>query len=880
MKTIQTRLPLLWLQTAWRALGRDWRAGELRFLFLALVVASVAVTCTGFLSDRVQQAFAHRSAQMVGGDVVLQANDPMDPAIMQAARERGLALTQGNELSTMISTPQAMRLVSLKVVDEAYPLLGSLRVDGFAQAGQGGQGAGAPPPGSVWVDAQLLALLDIGIGAQVQLGERLFTAAGVIVQEPDRGVQFINMSPRVMMHREDLAATGLTGPFSRMRHTLALTGQAGSVRDFQNWFSNWRAEVTSDMQAGMQAEQQRPVPTVVLPGQTRPEVQRSLQRVQQFLVLAALLAVVLAAVALALAARQFYRRHESGFAVMRSFGASRGQLGSLLMVEFLLFGLLCAALGAALGFGLQELLARAVAHWFDITLPAASWTPVWQSLASCCLLLLGFAMPALLDLLKVAPMQVLRQQEGARTRQRWPGWLCGFAAFALLSWWVSGDARLSLLICLAFGGWLALLMGLAYGAMRTGGHLAGRLDGSSRRHATQGSPLRGSGTWPGMLRWIVLGLGRRRWLAAVQVGSLSIGLMVLLLLMLIRTDLLAGWRNTVPADAPNTFLVNVQTDQTAALGAWFAEHDLQAQPLVPMVRGRLLAVNGVAAESRRYVQARARRLVAREFNLSYQARLPDSNRIVAALGGKSGDGRWLDVDKPEVSLEIELAQTLDIALGDDLTFDVAGQTVDVRVTSLREVKWDSFDVNFFALMSPVVLADAPATWITALHLPPERAHLGRDLLARFPNLTIIDVGVMLNQVRDVIEQGSQAVQLLFVFTVAAGLLVLGVSFVATRQERRHEVALMRALGANGGQLRRLLYGEMLALGLLAGLLAAAGSMALAFVLAVRVFDFTPVLSLWPLWAGALAGMAAAVFAGGLTLHGVLRVSPMRVLRQV
>jgi len=817
-------------------------------LFLSLVVAASTVACIGFLSGRVQQAFSHRSAQMMGGDLVLQANDPIAPQLVQMARAHGLTLTHGQELSTMISSGEAMRLVSLKVVDQAYPLLGSLQVSG--RVGDDTPFAvGAPPAGSIWVDAQLPVLLGVGVGGQVQLGERLFTVAGVIVQEPDRGVQFINLAPRVIMHHDDLAATGLAGTFSRMRHSLALTGGAAAVRDFQNWFAGWATGQT------------RPVPTVLLPGQARPEVQRSLQRVHYFLVLSVLLAVVLAAVALALAARQFYRRHESGFAIMRSFGASRGQLGSLLVVEFVLFGLLCAALGVGLGFALQAALAWGVEQWFAVVLPAPAWMPVWQSLASCCLLLLGFAMPALADLLKVAPMQVLRQQEGLRTRQRWSGWLCGVAAFALLAWWISGDGRLSLLICLAFIGGLAFFMGLAVMAMRLGAGLAARLQGR------------------GMVRWVLLALGRRRWLAAVQVSAMSVGLMVLLLLMLIRTDLLTGWRNTVPDDAPNTFLVNVQTDQTVPLTAWFERHDLQAQALVPMVRGRLLTVNGVAAESRRYTQARAQRMVEREFNLSYQARLPDSNRVVAALGGKTGADSWLDATQFEVSLEIELAQTLHIGLGDTLTFDVAGQVVQVRVSSLREVKWDSFDVNFFALVSPVALKDAPATWITALHLPPERAFLARELLAQFPNLTIVDVGAMLTQVRDIIGQGTQAVQLLFIFTVAAGLLVLGVSFVATRQDRLHEVALMRALGAGAGQLRRLLYGEMLALGLLSGLLAAGVSMALAFVLARYVFEFAPVLSLWPLWVAALGGMAAAVFAGGLTLHGVLRVSPLRVLRQ-
>lgn len=819
----------------WRALRRDWRAGELRFLFLALVVAAAAVASIGFLADRVQQAFAGQSAQMIGGDLVLQSGVAIAPQIVQRARADGLALTQGMQLSSMASTAQAMRLVSLKVVDDAYPLRGSLLIRD--QAHPDGRRAGAPPPGQIWVDAQLSSLLGVSDGEVLQLGDSQLQVGGIILQEPDRGVQFINMAPRVMLNQRDLPATGLAGPLSRMHYAMAVAGPGPAVRAYHDWLSG-------RLQAGQ---------SVMLPGQARPEIQRSLQRAHQFLVLVALLAVVLAAVAVALAARQFHRRHETGFAIMRSLGASRWQLGFMLLVEFLLFGLLCAALGVAAGFGLQEGLAAGVAHWFDVELPGASWAPAGQGLAACWLLLLGFAMPSLIRLMATAPMRVLRQGTAPGAWRRWPGVLWGFAAFACLAWWVSGSWQLSLLVCAAFTAWLGLFMAAAYGAVRLGPWLAARLPGQ------------------GVLRWVLISLGRRRGLAAVQVGALSIGLMVLLLLMLIRTDLLAGWRNAVPEQAPNTFLLNVQGDQREALQQWLDGHGVQAQPLVPMVRGRLVAVNGEAAESRQYRGTRARRMVEREFNLSYQAHLPDSNRMTA--------GRWLDPAAQEVSLENDLAQTLDIALGDMLSFDVAGELVQVRVTSLREVKWDSFDVNFFALMSPVVLASAPATYITAFNLDAAQGALGRELLARFPNLTIVDVGVMLEQVRRIVGQGTQAVQLLFVFTVVAGLLVLGVTFVATREERRHEVALMRALGAQGGQLRRMLYIEMLALGVLAGLMAALGAMALAALLAWQVFDFPPVLSTWPLLAGCLGGVLAALLSGGLTLHGVLRASPMRVLRE-
>ncbi len=827
-----------WIRTlsaGWLALSRDWRAGELRFLFLALVVAAAAVASIGFLADRVQQAFTSQTAQMIGGDLVVQARAALAPNMAQEASARGLSVTHGAQLSSMASNERGMRLVSLKVVDDAYPLRGSLLIRDHEHPE--GRSTGAPAPGVVWVDAQLASLLGLRDGDALQLGESRLRVGGVILQEPDRGVQFINMAPRVILNQSDLPATGLAGPLSRMSHSLAVAGDAAAVRGYHQWLS-------AQLQTGQ---------SITLPGQSRPEIRRSLQRAQQFLVLVALLAVVLAAVAVALAARQFHRRHEAGFAVMRSLGASRWQLGGMLLTEFLFFGLLCAVLGVGAGYVFQELLVLGVARWFDVSLPGASWAPAVQGLAACWLLLLGFALPSLLRLLGTAPMQVLRQVSTVKGWRRWPAVLLGFAAFASLSWWVSGNWKLSLLICLAFAAWLGIFMAVAYGAVRLGPLIAAAVPGQ------------------GVLRWVLISLGRRRGLAAVQVGALSIGLMILLLLMLIRTDLLAGWRNALPADAPNTFLLNVQDDQREHLQNWLESHSVPAQPLVPMVRGRLVAVNGEAAEAREYSGARARRMVEREFNLSHQTNLPESNRLTA--------GRWLDPSAHEVSLENELADTLGIALGDLLSFDIAGETVDVRVTSLREVKWDSFDVNFFALMSPLVLASAPATYITAFHLDSVAGDLGRELLEQFPNLTIVDVGVMLDQVRRIVYQGTQAVQILFIFTVAAGLLVLGVTFVATREERLHEVGLMRALGAPGKQLRQMLYIEMLALGVLSGLMAAVGAMALAAVLAWQVFDFPPVLSAWPLAVGCLGGIVAAFLSGGLTLHGVLKASPMRVLRE-
>jgi len=819
-----------------RAFRRDWRSGELRLLLLALVVAVAAVASVGFLADRVAAALEGNSAQMLGADLVLRADEPLPPEFGEQARSLGLAVSRGMRLSSMASAQGGMRLVSLKAVDAAYPLRGELRL--AAPGGAAGPAvSGGPAPGTVWVDPQLTSLLGVREGDVIQLGESSLRVAGIIAFEPDKGVQFINIAPRVMMRLDDLPATGLTGPASRLRYDMRVAGGPRAVAAFRSWLE-------PRLDRGQQ---------LALPGQARPEIQRSLTRAHQFLVLVALLTVVVAAVAAALAARRFNRRHQAGFAVMRCLGASQAQLGAMLLVEFLMVALLSALAGTLIGYAVQEGLAHLASAWLDKTLPAPSWRPAWHGAATALLLLAGFAVPPLLVLRRSAPLRVLRRDMALADPRGWLAWLPGVAAFFALAWWVSGDLTLSAVVC---GGFL-LGLGLFWLAAYLCVWAVGRT----------GQRLRG---WPN-LRLATTGMARRKGLTTAQVCALSSGLMVLLLLALTRTDLLAGWRDTLPADAPNTFLINIQPEQRDAVASALREAGIRAPAPSPMVRGRLLSINGRQVDADNYQDDRARRLADREFNLSYMDALPSSNSIVA--------GRWLDAGRDEVSIETGLAETLGIGMGDTLTFDVAGEPVDVRVTSLREVKWDSFEVNFFAVLTPRALRDAPATFITSFHLPPGDASLMPRLVTAFPNLTVFDVGAILGQVRGIIGQAIGAVQLLFLFTVAAGVLVLGAALVSTRDERIHEAAILRVLGARAGQLRSALYAELVLVGVLSGLLACAGAVAVAWTLAVQVFEFPLSLSWWPWAAGVGAGVAAACAGGGLALRGVLRAAPLASLRE-
>ncbi|NYT44739.1 FtsX-like permease family protein [Alcaligenaceae bacterium] len=821
-----------------RSLRRDWRSGELRLLALALVTAVTAVTSVGFLADRVGGALERDSAQMLGADLAVRSADPIPSPFGQRALELGLTTAQTVQFPSMAGTDSTMQLASLKAVSPGYPLRGQLRTaDGTAPSGAAHPADGIPAPGTAWADAQLLNQLDIEPGQAVTLGEASFTVARIITYEPDRGMEFVNVAPRIMINMSDLPATGLVATGSRVRHQLLVAGSPAQVQRYQDWIS----EKVVDGQ------------TISTPQTSRPQLRSALTRAEQFLQLVALLTVMIAAVAVALATRRYTLRHRDGIAVMRCLGASRRQLGISLWVEFLALGLITSAVGALAGFAVHEGLVLVVSAWLDTSLPPATLEPVWQGLAAGLLLLMGFALPPLAALPKVAPARVLRRDDAGPPLRRWPSYAFGVAAFFALTVWISGDLRLSSVVTGGFAVALVLFALTAHALVAVLGRLRHRAAG----HAA--------------LRFALAGLVRRRGLTVTQLCALSTGLMILLLLAITRTDLLQGWQGSLEPDAPNTFLINIQPEQRSSVQARLKEEGLQAVTFSPMIRGRLVAISDKAVNADDYKDARAQRMAKREFNLSYTDTLPDSNETTA--------GRWLDPQAHEASLETGLAATLGIAVGDTLTFDVAGRDVKVAVVGLREVDWDSFQTNFFAVLSPAALVDAPASYITSLHVPAEQAAGLLAVLRDFPNLTLFDIGSLLGQVQHVLDQVVRAVQLLFLFTVIAGVLVLAAALAATRDERIHEVAILRALGASRRQLVAAQRIELLIVGGLAGLLAAGGAVAVAGLLARLVFEFPLAWSWWPWVAGIGIGIAASLLGGTLALAGVLKTPPLVSLRE-
>jgi putative ABC transport system permease protein len=827
------------VKQAARMAARDWRAGELRLLAAALVIAVAAVTSVGFLVDRIRIGLERDATQLLGADAVLSSDRPIGEAPRSRARAAGLQLAETVTFPSMViseADADATTLAAVKAVSEGYPLRGRVGV-ATRPGGDDALADGVPQPGTVWVDAQVLASLRIRLGERLRLGDSSFAVARIITVEPDRGAQFINFAPRVMLNLADLPATQLIQPGARVTYRLLAAGEPAAVRAYAR-----------QLQAGLARGQQ-----LESLESGRPEMQRTLERAERFLGLVALLAAMIAAVAVAVASRRFSLRHLDSCAMMRCLGLAQRDIFRLFALEFVYVGLAACAVGMAAGFLFHYALVAALGSLIMAQLPLPSLLPALQAGATGLVLLLGFSLPPLAQLRSVPPLRVLRKDVGPPSSRSLLGYLLGLGGFLLLVVWTAGDLKVGALTAGGFAVGVLLFAACAWGVLQL---LA---------------PLRSIGQLGVSWRFAVAAVQRRPAAAVVQLVALAVGIMALLLLTVVRTDLVGAWRAAAPPDAPNRFIINIQPDQVPLVERRLSEAGIADAPLHPMVRGRLVAVNGKAIGPEDFASERAQRLVDREFNLTYADAAPTHNRIV--------DGRWYAADAAELSIEQGIAERLGIRLGDELTFDIAGSRVSARASSLRKVNWDSLRANFFVIMPSRLLAEQPKSYITAFHLPSGKAALATELVREMPNLTVLDTSAIFRQVQAVLDQVIAAIEFLFLFTLAAGVLVLYAALTATFGERVREAGLLRALGASREQLSRAQTAEMVCLGALAGLLAAAAAAAVGWALARFAFEFDYTVAPWVFVLGIGGGIACALAGGWLGLRNVLKSPPLATLRE-
>ena len=825
-------------------LRRDWRSGELRLLALALVIAVTAITSVGFFVDRLRLGLQRDAAQFMGGDAVLDSDHPIAAHWDMDARSRGLRSARSMSFPSMAmaDTPaaggrsEASVLVAVKAVTPDYPLRGSLEVqDGaLAHAVTGG-----PSAGTAWVDAPLLGALGLAPGDTLRLGEARLRIAAVLASEPDRSTQVMGFAPRLLISVADLDATGLVQPASRISYRWMVAGDGAPL-------GAMIGAIKPQLERGQHLE------TL---DDGRPEMQRTLNRADRFLGLVALLTALIAAVAVNSASRRFVVRRLDSCALMRCMGLTQGQIAGLFAIEYLAVGVLASVLGVLGGLGLHLVLLQALAALLPQSIPTPSVLPAVQGLLCGLVLLLGFGLPPLEQLRRVSPVRVLRRDVGDPGARMIVAYGAGAIGFAILLFWAAGDARLGGIVG---AGFLACIVVFALVARL----LLRALQGLRRGR----TPLIGI-AW----RFAIAAMQRRPGATVAQLVALSMGLMALLLLAIVRTDLVDQWRGQAPADAPNRFVINIQPDQAAAVMSRLQAAHIDGAALEPMIRGRLVQIDGRAVGPESFDDERTRALIDREFNLSYRPDAPAHNTIVA--------GRWFSAGASELSIEEGIAKRLHIGLGQRLQFDVAGQLVEATVTSIRKVNWDSMRVNFFVIMDPALLRDAPQSLITSFYLAPGQSGVLGGLVHEFPNLTIINTDQVLGQIRSMLEQVIGAAQFLFAFALAAGVLVLYTALAASQDERIREAALLRALGASRRQLSSAQAAEMLLLGALAGVLAAVGAAAVAWALAHFVFEFSYFPRPWIALAGIVGGISASLLGAWSGMRRILATPPMVSLRE-
>jgi len=811
---------------------RDWRAGEWRVLLLALVLAVGSLATVGLFADRVRQALQQEATSLIGADLRITSTRPLPPVYRKDAHARGMDTVESRSFPSMVAFREQTLLSEIQAVEAGYPLRGKITIaDDREHTTQE-----IPKPGTVWADERLLRRLDLQVGDEVIIGALHFKVAARIVKDIDQSIGFSSFAPRVLMNMQDLAATGLQQEGSRITYRLMVAGDEAKV-------ASLRDRLMAKLSGNERLEDVR---------DARPEIRNALERAEHFLGLAALTAAILAGAAILLAARRFVQRHLDGVAVMRCLGAQQEQVLRLFLYQFLLLGLFAVLVGCLLGYATQAILISFIESMREAALPHPSILPAIKAAASGYALLFGFAFLPLLQLRKVSPLRVLRRELGAPQLNILFAYGLAVLVLAVLFLWHAGSLQLGFAVLGGLLAGLAVFGGMAWLILRGMGRYAVSLS-AHWRHA-------------------VNNLVRHVRNNALQVVALALGGMALLLLTLVRGDLLHGWQDKLPPDAPNRFVVNIQPYQQQSVMDFFVREQLPEPVLLPMVRGRLVEINGQPVNGDSYPEPRARGLVEREFNLSYMEKLPEWNELVSgAWWDKTGNG--------QLSVEEGIAQTLGIYLGDMLTYDVAGSRFTARVTNLRKVQWDSMRVNFFVIATPELLRDFPASYLTSFYLAPERVRAADNLARDFPNLLVIDTGAIIAQVRHIMDQITQVMGAVFLFTLLSGFAVLYAALLATQDERTFEAAVLRTLGAEGRYLRRLHLAEFTVLGCISGLFAAAGAVLLGWVLARFVLEipYQPSPSIWLI--GVLGGFATVVLAGWIGTRRLSELPPLVILRE-
>jgi len=819
-----------------RSFSRELRSGEVVVLLAAVALAVGVLTAVGFLTDRIGKAVDRQANEVLASDLRLRSQEPVPDIWREQAERFELQTADTQSFPSVVFAGEQSALATIKAVSDSYPLRGKVRI-ADTLFGEQRTVDHIPPRGEVWADGGYLARVDADVGDYVSVGDKTMLVSAVLMYRPDQSVGFASLAPSLLVNIADIPETGLIGEGSRVRYALLVAGNENDV-------DNFYAEIEEDLPDAIRASNREE-------GSER--AYAASDRAKRFLSLTAIISLLLSAVAVSMSARRFAHRRMDTVALMKSLGATQGFVIAVAVTQLLMLGVLGVVIGSVVGYIAEETLAWALADIIAADLPEVGMMPVILASGSALVLLIGFALPSLLQLRNTPPLRVLRHDMMPPAPSRLL--VAGLSLFAVaaLVYRAVGDARMLFIL---LGGIIVIAAAL---------YLVGRLLVAGLGRYRSGVGV----AW----RYGLANVARRGRASAVQVVAFGLGLTMLLLLTIVRTDLLQGWRKTMNEEAPNHFMINIQPHEVESVGTIFDDASVPRPEFVPMVRARMTTINGEDVKTREYPNPRGEWMANREANLSFAATLSDSNKI-------SG-GEWWGEDydgPPLVSVEDDAAIDTGLELGDEIVFLVAGEEVTLTVANFRTVNWDSFQPNFFMLLSPGALENKPTTYISALRLPTEERSVLVSIVRSHPSISVIDIDAILEQVRSIIDKASLAVQAVFAFTLAAGIAVLFAAVQSTIDERRFESVMLRALGAPKRTVFAGVMAEFAALGLAAGVLASAGATILAGIISVRLFELPYSFNPWLWLIGPLVGVALVCASGFVAARGAVNSAPVDVLR--
>ena len=819
-----------------RSFGRELRSGEVIVLLAAVALAVAALTAVGFLTDRIGRAVARQANEVLAADLRLRSPLPIPGEWRDAAARFELETAETQSFPSVVFAGEANALATIMAVSDTYPLRGTVRIANQL-FGEQRPVDEVPAPGTVWADGALMARLGVDVGDVITLGDAEVAIDAVLTYRPDQSIGFASLAPSLLVNIDDIPATGLINEGSRVGYALLVAGDEADVDAF---YSDVEERLPEEVRVRNREDSSE-------------RASNAADRAQRFLSLTAVISLLLSAVAIAMSARRFAHRRMDTVALLKSLGASQRFVITAASVQLVMLGMAGVIIGSIIGFAVEELLTRMLGGMIQGDLPEAGWSPVGLAIGAALILLVGFALPSVIQLRNTPPLRVLRHDAMPPPPSRVVVAGTSLAAVALLLYQAIPDGRM---LAIVLGGMLVVAA-----ALYSAGRLLVALMGRSR------------GAVGIAWRYGLANVARRGRDSAVQVVAFGLGLTVLLLLSFVRTDLLQSWQQSLDEDAPNHFLINIQPQERGSIAEIFQGERIAAPQFVPLVRARMTEINGESVKSRKYPVPDGEWMANREQNLTWAAELSTSNTILEGeWWGPGFDGR------PQVSVEEEAAMELGLELGDRLRFLVAGQEVEATVTSFREVNWDSFQPNFFMVFSPGALEGFPTTYVASLKVAEEQQGVLLRLVRAHPSVSVIDLGAILEQVQSIISKASLAVQAVFVFTLAAGIAVLFAAVQSTIDERRFESAMLRSLGVRRRTVLSGVLTEFAALGFAAGLLASIGASILAAIISDELFElgysFNPML--WVFGLG--GGIGLVCLSGYVAARGAINAPPADVLR--